>query len=492
MKLNFGKSTLRALFKPTPKPAAADTIKAGDAEFQAHEFRWFPRTDEVMRPAVVLKEKFGAVWLTLRPKLRYLRRNTPETLRALLGLTLQKAQELHAKLPPGLQIVTSERRRVVLLGAAIGMALLAGALVSSYLNHRQAEIEARYLVNKATVVVPQADMKKGSVIQFESYAYRPMQRDVIPPDAVTPEEMEQAVGQKLQIDLPKGRPLLWSYLSSGRNKSFSEMIDDNKRALTITVDELNSINGMIRPTDRIDMFIISRGSRDADKAVMPLMQDVLVKATGNIVRRETNSDGSHYDRNYSTLTLDLAPEDIGKVLIAQESGELKVALKHASENNAARYKPTRQADLWNKSDAASGSVADRRKEMETIRQMALAETRKALQESGISSPAPTAGAARTSPTGFYEVEVYTGGRGALKPVTERFPYDPVKRDEPAVEGVEGAVKTESDTNKNLATTDTPKAAVEALGERVAMTTNAGATQALLAPASGSSQKNKEQ
>jgi Flp pilus assembly protein CpaB len=139
------------------------------------------------------------------------------------------------------------------------------------------------------------------------------------------------------------------------------MLDADRRALTIAVDELNSISGMIRPDDRIDLFIISRENRDVpggkeNKVVMPLMQDVLVKATGNIVRRETAADGREYDRRYSTLTLDLLPEEIGKVLIAQENGELKAALKRP-EQQATHYQPTRETDLWPGEDGTRGGVA---------------------------------------------------------------------------------------------------------------------------------------
>jgi len=253
-------------------------------------------------------------------------------------------------------IVTSGKRRLFLLGLAFGMAGCAAFLVKVYLDRKAAELEAKYTDNtqKVSVVVVKKNISANTRLKIEDLAHRKMPADMVPPDAIAPADVERAVGQSLKVDLPLGRPLLWAYLSSGTRQSFSDLLDDDRRALTIAVDELNSISGMIRPYDRIDLFIISKeksfvqGKRDS-KVVRPLLQDVLVKATGNTVRRETAADGREYDRRYSTLTLDLPPEEIGRVLIAQENGELKAALKRPEQSDTA-YLPTRESDLWGDAD----------------------------------------------------------------------------------------------------------------------------------------------
>ncbi|MDR0672988.1 MAG: Flp pilus assembly protein CpaB [Zoogloeaceae bacterium] len=251
--------------------------------------------------------------------------------------------------------ITTGQRRLILLLLAGSMAASAAFMVNKYLKEKTAEIEARYAaggVEKIAVVVPKSDMLAGTKVTKSAYAIRRLPADVVPPDSVKPKDIERAEGQSLKIGLPTGRPLLWGYLSSGQKPSFSDMLEENRRALTIAVDELNSISGMIRPYDRIDLFIVGEDrlygkttKNGKEKAVMPLMQDVLVKATGNIVRRETGLDGKEYDRRYSTLTLDLPPEDIGRVLIAQENGALKAVLKRP-EQGRAEYSLTHESDLW--------------------------------------------------------------------------------------------------------------------------------------------------
>lgn len=260
--------------------------------------------------------------------------------------------------------LSAGKRRLALLGIAVVMAGLAGVLVKFYLDRKAAELESRYAdqTEKTRVVVPTRGLPAGTQVDIEDFAIRAIPLDLTPPDAIKPEDVDNALGQSLKMDLPMGRPLLWGYLSSGRNASFSDLIDKNRRALTISVDELNSISGMIRPSDRIDLFIVGQdssgvpgGGGKETKIVRPLLQDVLVKATGNIVRRETGQDGKEYDRRYATLTLDLLPDEIGKVLIAQENGELKAALKRVDQDDA-RYQPTRESDLWANGNTETGGL----------------------------------------------------------------------------------------------------------------------------------------
>ena len=234
--------------------------------------------------------------------------------------------------------MTAGKRRLILLALAFGMAGLAAFMVKTYIERKAAELEAKHADTtvKARVVVPRRDLVAGTRISIDDFAMRQIPADMVPPDAVLPADIERAERQSLKVALPMGRPLLWGYLSSGTVPSFSDMLEEDRRALTIAVDELNSISGMIRPYDRIDLFIVGREKQEGKEAkvVMPLLQDVLVKATGNIVRRETAADGREYDRRYSTLTLDLLPDDIGRVLIAQENGDLKAALKRPEQNAA--------------------------------------------------------------------------------------------------------------------------------------------------------------
>lgn len=250
---------------------------------------------------------------------------------------------------------SSSKSRILLLVAAVGLAALAAFLVHLYLQGMSDRLRAEYATKDsamAQVVVARTDLPMDAPVDMRHFAVREIAADLVPPDAVMPEDIERAEGQTLKVSLPRGRSLQWGYLSSGATPSFSDSIKSDKRALTIAVDELNSISGMIRPNDRIDLFYIAEsinpeGSGGSNgKVVMPLLQNVSVKATGNITRREIPPGGGEaIERQYSTLTLDLPPQDAGRVILAQEQGALRAVLKHSTDSQSTGYTLTTRADL---------------------------------------------------------------------------------------------------------------------------------------------------
>ncbi|WP_225780824.1 Flp pilus assembly protein CpaB [Xenophilus sp. Marseille-Q4582] len=251
---------------------------------------------------------------------------------------------------------SSPKSRLLLLAAAIGLAALAAFLVHLYLTNMSDRLRAEFADKDRDlvgVVVARTDVPRNAVVDTGNFAVRQVAADLVPPDAVFPEDIERAEGQTLKLDLPRGRSLQWGYLSSGATPSFSDSIQSDKRALTIAVDELNSISGMIRPNDRIDLFYIAEsvqpqggGGSGNNRVVVPLLQNIFVKATGNITRREVPPGGGEpVERQYSTLTLDLSPSETGRVILAQEQGALRAVLKHATDAKSPGYAITTAADL---------------------------------------------------------------------------------------------------------------------------------------------------
>jgi pilus assembly protein CpaB len=120
--------------------------------------------------------------------------------------------------------------------------------------------------------------------------------------------------------------LLYSYVSEGIT-GFSDAIAAGRRALTLHVDEVSSINGLVRPGDRLDLLVTSRGG--PAPAARPLMWGVKVLATGSLTddgageaRRAT--DGA---RRYSTITLEVTPEEAEQVILAREAGQVTAMLR---------------------------------------------------------------------------------------------------------------------------------------------------------------------
>lgn len=175
------------------------------------------------------------------------------------------------------------------------------------------------------VVVPNQNMARGDVIDTDRMATRPVPAEFTAPDAIKPEEIDQFVGQKLAWPIKRGAPLLRSHIDPG-SKAFATQLKPGKRALTIQVDDVNSTSGMVVPGNYIDLLLIREGANG--EVVQPLFQNLLVMATGQMVQgAESPMSASQESKSYSTLTLELSPDQSARLILAQKLGSIRAVLR---------------------------------------------------------------------------------------------------------------------------------------------------------------------
>lgn len=234
--------------------------------------------------------------------------------------------------------VLTRHRQVVLMLAAVlcgGVAVYAG---SHYL-HDQIQAERLRLTpppqEMVDVVVAKESLDKGDEVSTETMAIRSMPAQYVPVSAVTPSQFESLVGQRLLQPLQAGEMLVASEVSSADLKLFSSRVRPGIRAMTIAVDEINSLSGMLQPGDHIDLLMTARpptgpGQREADHEVtVPLLQNLLVMATGRRVRAATDDGGD--PSGYSAVTVEVSPAQAARLVVAQRAGRLTAVLRNPDD-----------------------------------------------------------------------------------------------------------------------------------------------------------------
>lgn len=212
------------------------------------------------------------------------------------------------------------------LGVALGVGLLAALAAQSYLANRMAEIEARSKGQTVNVVVAKRELRKGDRITEDTVAVRAVPVDYAHSQAIFPENFEQAAGQALGFPLKPGEMVLWGLLETKRAPTFSSRVAEGRRAITVPVDEINSISGMLEPGDLVDLVLtVEQGG---EKLSFVMQQKVPVLATG---QRSVDDPKSGEKRQYSTVTLDTTPEQARNIIRAREAGELTALLRNPQD-----------------------------------------------------------------------------------------------------------------------------------------------------------------
>lgn len=219
----------------------------------------------------------------------------------------------------------STRKNWIVLALALALGGLAAYAASNYLSERMAEIDARANeIDTLQIVVAKASLPAGASITADSVAVREIPRTWAHSGAITPDQYSRAESLALAYPAAAGEPILWAQLEGRRAPTFSARLQSGQRAVTVPVDEISSLSGMVEPGDRIDIVVSARN--ETRSFTFTLLQNVQVLATGSVADPEA-PETQGLPRSYTTITLDTSPEDAKRVIAAREVGRVTALLR---------------------------------------------------------------------------------------------------------------------------------------------------------------------
>jgi len=222
--------------------------------------------------------------------------------------------------------VNLNRITLLLILLALAAGILAAWFAQSYVNEqiaeRRANLDARYEPTRVLVAI--ADLPAGTRLDNNSVAAREVPAEFLHRDALRADDWSQVRGRATRHELTAGAPVLRSHLLGSKGGRFADLIEEGQRALTIPVDQLSSISGMLAPGDRVDILMTLR---QAEQPVMfPLIRNTEVIATGERTDLLNQEPG-----RYSTMTIAATPDVAAKIIYAQEVGSLRVVLRNPDD-----------------------------------------------------------------------------------------------------------------------------------------------------------------
>jgi pilus assembly protein CpaB len=195
--------------------------------------------------------------------------------------------------------------------------------------------EQRYAPT-ATLVAAH-DLPAGHTLAAGDLARRDMPVAFLPSRALPATRSAVAVGRRLVSPLRAGDPITENSIDGQRVVALAEQLRAGARAVTVPVDEVSSQAGLVRPGDKIDLMLAEEHNDSGDRcvSVRPLLESVRVLATGRATREGSVSADAGSDRwqgdSYSTITLDVLPEQAQQLAAGQRLGELIPTLRGAGD-----------------------------------------------------------------------------------------------------------------------------------------------------------------
>jgi pilus assembly protein CpaB len=246
-----------------------------------------------------------------------------------------------------MQIQAIKKYLPLIIGGICG--LIAVVLINNYVKQQTEEakkIVAQSQKNLITVVVAKQDIPAGAAIKGTMVGEITLNRNMVQPRAAVSIDR---VADKIAIaPIAKGEQVLLNKVTvSEETGSLAMKVPAGKRAVTVSVDNISSVGGMLRPGDHVDIVGMvpipvanAEGKQVNQLTTMPLFQDVLVLAVGQefmsvpSVKKEEKSTTSS-----PVITFALSPQEANLIVFVQEQGKIRLVLRSPGDTQVQQVAP---------------------------------------------------------------------------------------------------------------------------------------------------------
>lgn len=349
---------------------------------------------------------------------------------------------------------TPRLTRQTAIGIALACGGLAAILVVVYLRGAKPE-QPKAPPPDVELVVPAADIPAKTVVSSQMLTTRKVKPTDVPKGAVR--DPNDIVGLVAVAVLPANSPIKRSQLMSKGAAGLSGIVPAGMRAVTVAVDPIAGVGGLLKAGDRVD--VIATYEVDDDAVATTLLQDVELLALGGQTvattrRQEKTRAADEADaakqakgkgakaeggadaptaeaeseaagpvepqaEDYAHATLAVTPDEAVKLMLAKDRARLSLALRPVGEQDVVAVPAQKLGDV------AGPAYQQLRKKVEAEKAQAGAAQPAA--------PAPTPAAAAPTPSPMPAPTV--AAPTSREPVT-------AKPEPPAVEVIRGSERQE--------------------------------------------------
>ncbi|MGQ0486062.1 MAG: Flp pilus assembly protein CpaB [Hyphomicrobiales bacterium] len=272
------------------------------------------------------------------------------------------------------------KMRVVVLGLAVGSAVLAGLLAKGYIGRKApTEVVEINKVVMSDVLVASRDMQMGERLADGAVAWRQWPRDNVSAAMITrgeqPDAREEFAKARARLAIFEGEPIVEKKLVLPNQTGFmSAMLPKGMRAISVAISVRSSAGGFILPDDRVDV-ILTRKYNDpqTNQQVVDsetVLTNVKVLAINQTYRPDETGDKATVAEG-KTATLELDPRQSEIISMVESSGELSLSLRSMAENDGVNLADSgpKLAERYNsgkKKGTAEGDLLYVRYGIETI------------------------------------------------------------------------------------------------------------------------------
>ncbi len=225
-----------------------------------------------------------------------------------------------------------QKRPLIFLGIAMAIALVTTVMVYRWLQgQRMIEVNTPEVVLEGvSVAVASADIPWGTPLADKAVRIMMYPEEGVPAGHF--KDLASLKGRVVLTNLKKNEPILESKLAPIDIKTggVSAVMDPNKRAMAVKVNEIVGLPGFVQPGDRVDVmatFDDPRGKKkegNREEVTKVVLENTLVLAIDTQMER---ANGEEKPTPVKVITLEVSLEEAEKLAMAENGGKLRLALR---------------------------------------------------------------------------------------------------------------------------------------------------------------------
>ena len=244
---------------------------------------------------------------------------------------------------------------------AVAAAFIATILVITWLNQQQRrmaeDMSKRFKelhANTVDAIYAKTDIPMGKIISEDMIFTKPMTKNSLPPEAAT--SVARVIDRIAALNIKEDSIILLDMVGPpvARESTLAARTPIGKRAISVSVDNISSLVGMIKPGDYVDVISLillpaatAEGKQATQPAMVPLFQNVQVLAVGSQLGRPQEAELSLRSRREEPeskeaaplITLALSPEETNLLAFVQEQGKIRLVLRSPADAKTEAVQP---------------------------------------------------------------------------------------------------------------------------------------------------------
>lgn len=219
-------------------------------------------------------------------------------------------------------------------------------------------------VSEVDVLTVTRDFAVGETIKAEELAWAPWPKSNVVEgfyvQTTVPASIEELTGAVVKQALYKGEALLpQKVVKKGDQGLLATLMDPAMRAVSIEISAESASGGFILPNDRVDIILTYEQEADPDRGIprrtiaTTIVQNVRVFAIDQNFSVNEEGETSRIGR---TATLEVSPREVELLALAQQKGEVSLALRPLDQGVSGTNRDPRTDLLDGDTDSSSAGI----------------------------------------------------------------------------------------------------------------------------------------